>query len=187
MLQEKSTLYDVNEVRNHARQSLDKGSVTQDYPLDLERTYKLLNEALSTEILCILRYRHHQIIAKGIDFPQVSAQFAEHARDEEKHALMIATRIDQLGGNPDMSPAAIGQQAVTDYGDGRSLSEMIKQDLIAERMVIEIYRRLIEYFGAADSTSRRIFEKILEDEEEHATDLADLLATMEPHPGRAVS
>jgi bacterioferritin len=172
-------LYDVQEVRRHAKQDLDKGSVTTDYPLDLAQTYKLLNEALAAEILCVLRYRHHEIVAKGIDYPQVAAEFAEHAKSEEKHMMMIAMRIDQLGGDPDMNPATIIERSATEYGGGGSLVEMIKQDLVAERVAIEIYRELVNYFGTADATSRRLFERILEDEERHATDLANLLATVD--------
>ncbi len=181
MLQPSRGLYEIDEVRRHARQSIDKGPVTDDYPLNLEQTYKFLNEALASEILCMLRYRHHQIVAKGIDFPQVSAQFAEHAQDEEQHMLEIASRLDQLGGDPDMNPATIMPRTSTEYGGIGSLSEMIKQDLVAERVVIEIYRRLVSYFGSSDPTSRRLFERILEDEEEHATDLANLLASVDTH------
>jgi len=174
-----SKLYDVNEVRKHARQSLDKGPVTEDYPLDLKQTYKLLNEALASEITCVMRYRHHEIVAKGIDYPQVSAEFAEHAKSEEEHVVMIAQRIDQLGGDPDFNPATIAQRSATEYGTNGSLIDMIKEDLVAERIAIEIYRNLITYFGNADATSRRMLEKILEDEEEHASDLANLLVTMD--------
>jgi len=173
--------YNVEEVRKHAKQNLDKGAVTEGYPLDLQQTYKLLNEALAGEILCVLRYRHHEIVAKGIDYPQVAAEFAEHAKSEEKHMMMLATRIDQLGGDPDLNPATIVARSATEYGSGGSLNEMIKQDLIAERVAIEIYRGLINYFGTADSTSRRLIERILEDEEEHAADLANLLGTMDKH------
>ena len=173
-------LYHVDEVRRHARQSINKGPVTEDYPLDLEQTYRLLNEALAGEILCVLRYRHHEIVAKGINYPQVSAEFAEHAANEQEHMMMIATRIDQLGGDPDMNPATLSKRSATEYGSSGSLVEMIKQDLIAERVTIEIYRSLISYFGTKDSTSRRLFEKLLEDEEEHAADLSDLLASVDP-------
>lgn len=176
-----SRLYDTEEVRREAKQSIQSGAVTADYALDLKRTYELLNEALASEILCVLRYRHHQIIAKGIDFPQVAAQFQEHADSETRHMIMIATRIDQLGGNPDFNPATVAPRSSTEYGgDKGSLSDMIKDDLIAERVVIEIYRQIVRWFGNADPTSRRMFEKILADEEEHATDLADLLAAIDP-------
>ncbi len=176
-------LYDVSQVRQDARQSLQEGAVTKDYPLDLQQTYMLLNEALASEILCVMRYRHHQIIAKGIDFPQVSAEFAEHAEAEYEHMMMIAERIDQLGGDPDFNPATVATRSTTEYGSTGPevpLRQLILEDLIAERVAIEVYRKLVGFFGNADPTSRRMFEQILEDEEEHANDLADLLAAVDP-------
>jgi bacterioferritin len=167
---------DLNQVREQARQSLEEGPVTKDYELDLDEACKLLNNALATEILCVLRYRHHQIIAKSIDRIQVSEEFEEHAIAEEKHMLMIAERINQLGGNPDFNPATIMTRTATEYGSGNTLKEMIKEDLIAERIVIMVYREMIDWFGKADPTTRRMLEDILEDEEDHANDLADLLA-----------
>ena len=173
-------LYDIEEVRREAKQSIVRGAVTEDYPLDLTTAHQLMNEALAAEIMCVLRYRHHQIIAKGIDWPQVAAQFEEHADEEQRHMMMIAERIDQLGGDPDFNPATIGGRASTEYGDSRALWDLVKDDLVAERVVIEIYRRLIRWFGNADPTSRRMFEKILADEEDHANDLADLIAAIDP-------
>jgi bacterioferritin len=170
-----SNLYDVSQIRQEASESILKGAVTADYPLDLNQTIQLMNEALASEILCILRYRHHQIVAKGIDYPQVAQEFSEHANSEEQHMLMIAERIDQLGGDPDFNPASLVSRSATEYGSQGSLSEMIKQDLIAERVAIEVYRKIIDWFGSKDPTSRRIFEQILGDEEEHANDLANLL------------
>jgi bacterioferritin len=177
------SLYDVNQIRSDARKSIEEGPVTPDYKLDLNQTYKLMNEALASEILCVMRYRHHQVIAKGIDFPQVSAEFAEHAATEFEHMMMIAERIDQLGGDPDFNPATVAARSSTEYGSTGPkvpLDQLIKEDLVAERVVIEIYRKLITHFGTADPTTRRMFEKILEDEEEHANDLADLLAAIDP-------
>jgi bacterioferritin len=168
---------DLNLVKKQAKQSIDEGPVTKDYSLDLEEAYKLLNDALATEILCVLRYRHHQIIAKSIDRIQVSQEFEEHAKAEEKHMLMIGERIDQLGGNPDFNPATIMSRTATEYGSGTTLKEMIQEDLVAERVVIMIYRKMIEWFGEKDPTTRRMLEDILEDEEDHANDLADLLAS----------
>ncbi|HTQ48275.1 MAG TPA: ferritin-like domain-containing protein [Polyangiaceae bacterium] len=173
-------LYDVEQVRREAKESMLKGAVTADYPLDLQRAHQLMNEALAAEILCVLRYRHHQIVAKGIDFPQVAAQFAEHADDEQRHMMAIAERIDELGGDPDFNPSTVTARASTEYGTSDVLSRMIEEDLVAERVVIEIYRRLVRWFGNDDPTSRRMFEKILEDEEEHANDLSDLLAAVDP-------
>jgi bacterioferritin len=173
-------LYDLDQVRRDAKESILKGAVTADYPLDLTRTYELMNQALAGEILCVLRYRHHQIIAKGIDFPQVADQFAEHANDEQRHMMMIATRIDQLGGNPDFNPSTVTARASTEFGSSDVLAGMIEEDLVAERVVIEIYRKLVTWFGNDDPTSRRLFEKILSDEEDHARDLSDLLAALDP-------
>jgi bacterioferritin len=167
----------VDKIRQQARQSILEGPVTHDYSLDLKEACKLLNDALATEILCVLRYRHHQITAKSIDRIQVANEFEEHAKNEERHMLMIAERINQLGGNPDFNPATIQPRTVTEYGSGTSLTEMIQEDLVAERVVISVYRKLIEWFGDQDPTTRRMLEDILEDEEDHANDLADLLAT----------
>ncbi len=173
-------LYDLDQVRREAKESILKGAVTADYPLDLARTHKLMNEALAAEILCVLRYRHHQVIAKGINFPQVAAQFAEHADDEQRHMMAIAERIDQLGGDPDFNPATVTTRASTEYGSTDVLARMIEEDLVSERIVIEIYRRIIRWFGNDDPTSRRMFERILRDEEDHANELSDLLAAIDP-------
>lgn len=169
--------YDIQKIRMEAEQSIDAGAVTKDYPLDVEQACQLLNEALATEILCVLRYRHHEIIARGIDYPQVSAEFKEHAEQEEHHMLMIAERINQLGGNPDFNPETITKRSATEYGKGTTLADMIKEDLIAERIAISVYRQMIVWFGDADPTTRRMLEDILEDEEDHADDLASLLAS----------
>jgi bacterioferritin len=173
-------LYDLDEVRRHAQESIQHGAVTADYPLDLHRTHELLNAALAAEILCVLRYRHHQIIAKGIDYPQVAAEFAEHAATEERHVMAIAERIDQLDGDPDFDPATICTRSATEYGTGTSLTEMITENLVAERVVIDIYRKMVTWFGNADPTSRRLLEQILAEEEEHANELASLLASLDP-------
>jgi bacterioferritin len=157
----KTNLYNVDELRKTARQSVEEGPITKDYSLDRQEACQLLNEALASEILCVLRYRHHQIIAKGIDYPQVAEEFAEHAANEHEHMMMIAERIDQLGGDPDFNPTTIANRSATEYGSSGSevqLTELIKEDLVAERIVIEIYRKLISYFGNADPTSRRMFE-----------------------------
>ncbi len=169
--------YNIESIRAEAKQSLDNGAVTEDYSLDIKQACKLLNEALATEILCVLRYRHHEIIAKSIDYPQVAAEFKEHAEEEERHMLMIAERINQLGGNPDFNPQSIVERSVTEYGKGTTLEEMIQEDLIAERIVISVYRKMIAWFGDDDPTTRRMLEDILEDEEDHADDLASLLSS----------
>lgn len=175
MSQGKTDFIDIGEIRKQARQALDEGAVTQDYPLDIKQACKLLNDALATEIMCVLRYRHHQIIAKGIDRVQVAAEFEEHAIQEEQHMLRLAERINQLGGNPDLNPSTVSQRTATEYGVGSGLEEMIKEDLVAERIAIMVYRQMIEWFGTSDPTTRRMLEQILEEEEDHANDLADLL------------
>ena len=168
--------YDLETIKKDARQSLEQGAVTSDYPLDIPTACQLLNAALATEIMCILRYRHHQIIAKGIDSIQIAAEFEEHALQEQEHMLMIAERIHQLGGNPDFNPATITERTATEYGMESDLTALIREDLIAERIAISVYRKMIEWFGTSDPTTRRMLEVILEQEEEHADDLADLLA-----------
>jgi bacterioferritin len=163
-------------IQKDAKKSIKDGAVTKDYPLNLEEAHKLLNEALATEILCVMRYRHHQIIAKGIDKPQVAAEFEEHAEDEFKHMMMIAERINQLGGNPDFNPATVTQRSATEYGaQDNDLKALIQEDLVAERIAIMVYHEMIQWFGESDPTTRRMLEEILEDEEDHANDLADLL------------
>lgn len=174
-LKKNSLPYDIDEIKKQAKKSIDEGAITKDYPLDIEHACKLLNGALATEIMCVLRYRHHQIIAKGIDRPQVAAEFKEHGDEEERHMYMIAERINQLGGNPDFNPQTVNQRTVTEYGTSSDLMAMIKEDLVAERTVIMVYRKMIEWFGHDDPTTRRMLEKILKDEEDHADDLSELL------------
>lgn len=174
-LHHEGLLLNLDKIRTQARQSLRDGAVTKDYPLDLEEACKLLNAALATEIMCVLRYRHHEVIAKGIDRPQVAAEFKEHGDDEQRHMMMIAERINQLGGNPDLNPGTVTERTATEYGKGTDLLKLIEEDLVAERIAIMVYRELIEWFGAGDPTTRRMLEDILKDEEDHADDLADLM------------
>lgn len=178
-----NSAFDVEEIRRGAKQAIDQGAVTMDYPLDVKQACQILNEALASEIMCILRYRHHQIVAKGINYPQVAAEFKEHAESEEAHMLALAERIDQLGGDPDMNPQTITSRSPTEYGKVGDLVAMIKEDLIAERIAIDFYRQMVNWFQD-DPTTRRLLEKILADEEEHATDLADLLVTVEHKKNR---
>ena len=170
-----NAIYDLDEIQRLAKNSIKKGSITQDYALDLNEACNLLNAALATEIMCVMRYRHHQIIARGIDRPQVAAEFDEHALDEERHMMMIAERINQLGGNPDFNPATVANRTATEYGTGTDILKLIEEDLIAERIAIMVYRKMIDWFGSHDPTTRRMLEEILQDEEEHADDLSDLL------------
>jgi len=171
---QKGAVINLAEIKHQAEHALEDGSVTPDYPLDIQEACQLLNDALGTEIMCVLRYRHHQVIAKGIDRPQVAAEFLEHALDEERHMMLIAERINQLGGNPDFNPGTVLQRTATEYGKGQDLMQLIKEDLIAERIAIMVYRKLIEWFGDKDPTTRRMLEEILKDEEDHADDLSDL-------------
>lgn len=170
-----NALFNLQDVKQQAEKYLENGAVTEDYALNIEEAIQHLNDALATEIMCVMRYRHHQIIAKGINRPQVAAEFLEHAQDEERHMMMIAERINQLGGDPDFNPQTVAKRTTTEYGSGRDLLKLIEEDLIAERIAIMVYRNLIQWFGLQDSTTRRMLEEILKDEEDHADDLADLL------------
>ena len=167
-------LYDLDEIKKNARKFLNEGAVSG-YTLDLNKAHQLLNEALATEIMCVLRYRHHQVIATGVDRPQVAAEFKEHAEDEERHMMMIAERINQLGGDPDFNPATIAHRTATEYGTGTDLLKLVEEDLVAERIVIMVYKEMIEWFGQNDPTTRRMLEDILKDEEDHADELSELL------------
>ena len=169
-------VFNLADIKIKAEKSMSHGSVTPDYTLDLKKACQLLNDALATEIMCVLRYRHHQIIAKGIDWPQVAAEFEEHALDEERHMMLLADRINQLGGDPDFNPSTVSKRTATEYGDGKDLLKLIEENLVAERIAIMIYRKLIEWFGHNDPTTRRMLEEILKDEEDHADDLSDLLS-----------
>lgn len=170
---------DQMKLKKRAQAAINKGAVTPDYPLKVEEACRILNQALASEIQCVLRYRHHQVIAKGINYPQVAAEFKEHASNEELHMMKIAERIDQLGGNPDMNPATIKERSPTEYGSSTDMMSMIHEDLVAERIAIEVYREMILWFGKYDSTTRRLLEEILADEEKHAADLANLLVVVE--------
>jgi bacterioferritin len=175
-----SFLSDIQEIRNRARQRIEDGPVTPDYGLDKERAIGVLNEALATEIVCVLRYQFHHYMATGIHSTAVAAEFKEHANEEQEHAERIAERIKQLGGKPDMNPATLVQRSHSEYKEGTSLIDMIREDLVAERIAIESYREIVRFFGDKDSTSRVMMEEILAKEEEHADDLADLLFAIAP-------
>ena len=158
----------LEEIRARARRRIEDGAVTKDYPLDRDQVVGVLNEALATEIVCVLRYQFHYFMATGIHSKAVAEEFREHAEEEQKHAGKIAERIKQLGGKPEMNPIAVAKASHTEYKEGASLTDMIREDLIAERIVIEIYRELARYFGQKDPVSRRMMEEILAEEEEHA-------------------
>lgn len=170
----------VEEIRARARKKIEDGAMTLDYQLDPQEAISILNEALATEIVCVLRYRFHYFMATGIHSAAVKQEFLKHSIEEQGHADQIAERIKQLGGKPEMNPAVVAQRSHSDYAEGTTLSEMLKEDLVAERIAIETYREIIHYFGEKDPTSRRMMEGILAVEEEHADELADLLFAMEP-------
>ncbi|NIE63996.1 ferritin-like domain-containing protein [Burkholderia sp. Ax-1719] len=167
--------FDLKRVREEARRHLDQGSVTPSYNADREAVLKLLNDSLATELVCVLRYKRHYFMAKGIESEAVAAEFLEHANEEQQHADMLAARIVQLGGEPDFAPAHLSERSHSEYKEGKDLHDMIRENLIAERIAIESYRAIIQYLGDTDTTTRRIFEEILAVEEEHADDMTDLL------------
>lgn len=168
-------LSDVKELRRRARKEIGEGAVTPSYRADVGKVTRLLNIALATEIVCVLRYKRHYFMADGIHAEAVKQEFLEHATEEQVHADRICERIRQLGGEPDLNPAGLLSKSHTEYQEGGSLVEMIRENLVAERIAIESYKELIDYVGKDDSTTRRLFEWILGEEEEHADDMSDLL------------
>ncbi|HLY11262.1 MAG TPA: ferritin-like domain-containing protein [Planctomycetota bacterium] len=168
------------EIRRRARQHVLEGAVTAGYQADRDRVLGMLNEALATELVCVLRYRQHSYVARGIQAEPTAQEFAEHAAEEQEHANRIAQRITQLGGEPDFSPSGLDARSVSEYTPGRTLVQMIEDNLVAERIAIDTYHEAITFVGEKDPTTRRLLEDILAKEEEHATDLADLLATLDP-------
>jgi bacterioferritin len=173
----------IQEIRERARQEIMKGPVTREYPLDRRRAVALLNEALATELVCVLRYQFHYFMATGIHSQSVKEEFKEHAGEEQEHAERIAERIKQLGGKPEMNPDVLSGLSHSEYREGTSLADMIREDLIAERIAIDSYREMIAFFGDSDPTSRILMEEILAKEEEHADELTDLLFAVEPRSG----
>ena len=175
---EKPFLTDIKTLRERARKHIENGAVTEGYSADRETVIKLLNEALATEIVCVLRYRRHYFMATGINAESVAAEFLQHSNEEQGHADEIARRIVQLKGEPNFNPDGLLTRSHAEYQEGTSLIEMIKEDLVAERIAIDSYREMITYFGNDDPTSRRMMEGILAMEEEHADDLVTLLEKM---------
>lgn len=173
-------LTDITTLRQRARKHMEDGAVTAGYSLDRATGIKLLNEALATEIVCMLRYKRHYFMAKGINAQIVAQEFLQHASEEQGHADLLAERIVQLGGEPNMNPEGLVTRSRAEYVEGNNLLEMIKEDLIAERIAIDSYREMSAFFGTADSTTRRMLESILAMEEEHAEDLASLLEELVP-------
>ena len=171
-------LTDVQTLRKRAREHMEKGAVTPGYAADRDTVIKLLNEALAAEIVCVLRYKRHYYMASGIHAQSVAAEFLQHANEEQGHADQLAERIVQLGGEPNLSPEGMLMRSHSEYVEGTSLVDMIKEDLVAERIAIDSYREVINYLDTKDSTSRRMLEGILAVEEEHADDLVSLLEEM---------
>jgi bacterioferritin len=173
-----SFLSDINEIRRRARQHIEEGAVTDSYKGDRKVVLRVLNEALATEIVCVLRYKRHHYMAKGIHSQAVAEEFLEHAAEEQEHADQIAERITQLDGEPNFNPEGLLTRSHSEYVEGESLVDMIKEDLVAERIAIESYSEIIRYLADNDPTSRRMMESILAKEEEHAEDMKTLLETI---------
>ncbi len=178
-----SFIKDIQEIRQRAIDKIQDGPVTATYKGDKDRSIEVLNEALATEIVCVLRYLHHYFMATGVHGRAVADEFKEHADEEREHADEIAERIQQLGGKPDFNPGSLLQRSVSQYVEGETLADMIREDLIAERIVIEVYQKMIRHFADHDPTTRVMIEHILADEEEHASDLSDLLFIADPRTG----
>lgn len=174
-MSDKPFLSDIKQLRERARQHIERGAVTDGYRADRETVLKLLNEALATELVCILRYKRHYYMASGIHAQGVAAEFLEHANEEQQHADQIAQRIVQLGGAPNFSPEGLTTRSHAEYVEGENLVDMIKEDLVAERIAIDSYRDMVAYLGQDDPTTRRMLEDILAMEEQHADDLSGLL------------
>jgi bacterioferritin len=176
----KPFLTDVTELRRRARQHIEKGAVTEGYRGDVDKVIDLLNQALATEIVCVLRYKRHYFMAAGINAQAVATEFLEHANEEQGHADQLAGRITQLGGAPDLNPQGLAMRSHSEYVEGSNLLEMLEEDLVAERVAIESYSEMIRYVGENDPTTRRLLESILAVEEEHAEDLKTLLEQLPP-------
>ena len=178
----KPFLTDIQKLRKRARQHIEDGAVTPGYRADRKTVVKLLNEALATELVCVLRYKRHQFMATGIAAQSVAAEFLQHATEEQAHADLLAARIVQLGGEPDFSPEGLATRSHAEYVEGEDLASMIEEDLVAERIAIDSYGEMIRYVADKDPTTRRMLEGILAVEEEHAEDMADLLVKLSKRP-----
>jgi bacterioferritin len=175
----------IEAIRQRARSHIEKGAVTEGYKAPVDTVIRLLNEALATEIVCVLRYKRHYYMANGIHAQAVAAEFLEHANEEQQHLDLIAARITQLNGAPDFNPEGLADRSHSEYAEGANLVDMIREDLVAERVAIDSYAQMIHFIGDRDPTTRRMLEGILAMEEEHAQDLATLLETLGPNEGRA--
>ena len=171
-------LTDVKKLRDNARKNMDKGAITEGYKADVQQVLKVLNDVLATELVCVLRYKRHFYMAQGIASDSVKAEFLQHATEEQQHADWVAERITQLGGEPDFSPTTLASRSHSEYVEGKTLVDMIKEDLIAERIAIQTYQEIIRWLGDGDPTTKILIEQINKVEEEHANDMLDLLAKM---------
>lgn len=178
----KPFLSDVKTLRARARKNIDQGAVTPDYQGDAQQTIDILQSVLATEIVCVLRYTQNAVAAAGISSQAVKDEFLEHADEEREHMMQVAERINQLGGDPDFNPESLVTRSASQYAIGDNLVEMIRENLIAERIAVEHYRELIRYFADRDPTTRVMLEAILAKEEEHANDMHDLLVSHEGKP-----
>jgi len=169
---------DLKKIRERARKHIDEGAITEGYKANREQVTKVLNDVLATEIVCVLRYKRHYYMAQGISSDSVKAEFLQHANDEQQHADWVAERITQIGGEPNFNPEGLATRSHSEYKPGEGLTDMIKEDLVAERIAIESYSEIIRWLGNDDPTSRVLIEQILKMEEEHANDMSDLLAKM---------
>jgi bacterioferritin len=173
-------LTDVNEIRRRARKNIEKGAVTAGYKADVKRVIAVLNEVLATELVCVLRYKRHYFTASGINAQAVAAEFLQHANEEQGHADSVAARIVQLDGSPNLNPEGLATRSHSQYDEKVSLLDMIREDLIAERIAIETYSEIVRWLGNDDPTTRQLIESILKVEEEHADDMKTLLETLKP-------
>jgi bacterioferritin len=171
----RAKMTDVATLRRNARAHIEQGAVTHSYAGDRQKVLELLNNALATELVCVLRYRRHYFMAKGLSSRAVADEFLQHSNEELGHADQIAERIVQLGGSPDWSPDSLSSRSHAEYVEGTCLLDMIREDLVAERVAIDSYREFIDYLGESDSTTRRMLEEILRVEEDHANELSDLM------------
>jgi len=173
-------LTDIAKLRQRARQHMDQGPITSGYKADRTKVIAVLNEALATEIVCVLRYKRHYYMAKGINAEPVAQEFLQHATEEQMHADQIAQRIVQLQGEPNFNPEGLTSRSHSEYIEGQSLVDMIREDLVAERIAVESYSEIVRWLGNDDPTTRSLMEEILKKEEEHADDLSNMIATLDP-------
>ena len=178
---DRAFLTDVASLRERARRHMAEGTVTATYGGDVARTIEILQSVLATELVCVLRYTQHAIVATGLDSRSVKAEFAEHAKEEQAHAMAVAERINQLGGEPDFNPANLATRSMSEYATAEGLAAMIRENLVAERIAVDHYRELIRFFGDSDPATRVMLESILTKEEEHVSDMLDLLVARGNH------